>query len=45
MSHTEINVQRDNVCCIDFSVAKEGLLVGYRFSGEQTLLLENLVHH
>lgn len=45
MSHTEINVQRDNVCCIDFSVAKEGLLVGYRFSGEQKLLLENLVHH
>jgi hypothetical protein len=45
MSHTEINVQRDNVCCIDFSVAKEGLLVGYRFSGEQKLLMENLVHH
>jgi hypothetical protein len=45
LDHTEINIQRTNVCCIDFSVAKEGLLVGYRFSGEQTLMSENLVHH
>ncbi len=44
LDHTEINIQRANVCCIDFSVAKEGLLVGYRFSGEQTLVPENLVH-
>ena len=45
LNHTEINVQRANVCCIDFSVAKGGLLVGYRFSGEQTLVSENLISH
>ncbi len=45
LSHTEINIQRNNVCCIDFSIAKDGLLAAYRFSGEETLLTENLVHH
>jgi hypothetical protein len=28
---------RDNVCCLDFSVAKEGNLAAYRWDGEQRL--------
>ncbi len=28
---------RDNVCCLDYSVAKEGKLVAYRFDGETKL--------
>jgi hypothetical protein len=28
---------RENVCCIDYSVAKGGLLVAYRFDGERLL--------
>jgi len=28
---------RHNVCCLDYSVAKEGPLVAYRFDGEQQL--------
>jgi len=32
-----------NVACLDYSVAKGGLLCAYRFSGEQTLANENFV--
>lgn len=32
-----------NVCCLDFSVAKDGYLAAYRFDGEQTLSEEKLV--
>ncbi|MBC7861640.1 MAG: metallophosphoesterase [Bacteroidia bacterium] len=32
-----------NCCCLDYSVAKEGLLVAYRFNGEQKLDEENFV--
>jgi len=28
---------RENVCCLDYSVAKGGLLAAYRFDGEQVL--------
>jgi hypothetical protein len=28
---------KDNVCCLDYSVAKKGHLVAYRFDGEQRL--------
>lgn len=34
-------LQADNVCCLDFSVAKFGDLVAYRWNGEQQLLPEN----
>lgn len=28
---------RDNICCLDFSIAKEGILAAYRWDGEQRL--------
>ena len=36
-------IQRDNVICLDYSVAKGGSLVAYRWSGEDTLHPENFV--
>lgn len=33
----EPSLQRENICCLDYSVAKDGKLVAYRFDGEQTL--------
>jgi hypothetical protein len=35
---------RHNVCCLDYSVAKGGDLVAYRWNGEQELHAENLVY-
>ena len=35
---------RDNVCCLDYSVAKEGKLVAYRMHGEDILNRENLIY-
>lgn len=34
---------RHNVACLDYSVAKHGLLCAYRFDGESTLSSENFV--
>jgi len=34
---------RDNICCIDYSVAKKGKLVAYRFDGEKKLVNNNLL--
>jgi hypothetical protein len=30
-------LQQKNVCCLDFSVAKGGILVAYQWDGEQQL--------
>lgn len=30
-------LQRENICCLDYSVAKEGKLVAYRYDGEREL--------
>lgn len=30
-------IMRNNICCLDFSVAKEGALMAYRFDGEDEL--------
>jgi hypothetical protein len=35
---------RENVCCLDFSVAKQGHLAAYRFDGEATLSNEKFVY-
>lgn len=35
-------LQRSNICCLDFSVAKGGCLSAYRHSGEKKLLNKNL---
>jgi|SRR5665647_360574 len=36
-------VQEKNIVCLDYSIAKEGSLVGYRWSGEQELNEKNFV--
>lgn len=33
----DLQLYRNNICCLDYSVAKEGYLVGYRFDGEEKL--------
>ena len=35
--------QKENICCLDYSVAKEGKLVAYRYSGEGDLDISNFV--
>jgi Calcineurin-like phosphoesterase len=35
---------RNNICCLDYSVAKDGLLSAYRFDGEKTLNDEKFVY-
>lgn len=37
------NLQSQNVCCLDYSVAKKGMLVCYRFNGEKILTENNFV--
>lgn len=39
----EPNLYRDNVCCLDFSVAKNGYLVAYRFDREKELTNQHFV--
>ncbi len=36
-------LQRENICCLDYSVAKKGRLVAYRFDGEHELNAARLV--
>jgi len=38
------NLYRDNICCLDYSVAKGGKLVAYRFDGEERLSDKKLIH-
>jgi hypothetical protein len=35
---------KNNICCIDYSVAKEGYLTAYRFDGEKVLDNAKLVY-
>ncbi|MFL6449737.1 MAG: metallophosphoesterase [Bryobacteraceae bacterium] len=37
------SIQSDSAVCVDYSVAKSGSLVAYRFSGEKKLLTQNFV--
>lgn len=39
------HLQAPNVCCLDYSVAKGGELLAYRWSGEQELNPNNFVTH
>jgi hypothetical protein len=41
----DFGLTASNACCVDFSIAKEGLLAAYRFSGESILNSKNLVKH
>ena len=38
------SILKDNVCCLDYSVAKEGKLVAYRYNGESVLDNRNLIY-
>jgi len=37
------SLYRDNICCLDYSIAKGGELVAYRWNGEKRLDARNLV--
>lgn len=37
-------LQADNVCCLDYSVAKEGKLVAYRWKGSRNLSNADFLH-
>lgn len=39
----EPNLYRSNICCLDYSVAKDGYMCAYRFNGEKELSNDNLV--
>jgi hypothetical protein len=41
--HGELRPIASNMACLDFSVAKDGALVAYRWDGEQTLAADKLV--
>lgn len=36
-------IQEKNIVCLDYSIAKEGSLVGYRWNGEQELDARNII--
>ena len=40
----EPSLYKDNICCLDYSVAKDGKLVAYRLNGESVLENKNLVY-
>ena len=40
----EPSLYRDNICCLDYSVAEDGKLVAYRFNGENRLDESNLIY-
>lgn len=40
----KLSVYAGNVCCVDYSVAKAGRLVAYRWNGEQQLCASNMYH-
>ncbi|MGE0929292.1 metallophosphoesterase [Peijinzhouia sedimentorum] len=40
----EPSLYKENICCLDYSVAKGGKLVAYRLNGEELLLHDNLIH-
>lgn len=40
----EPSIYRENVCCLDYSVAKKGKLVAYRYDGENALENSKLIY-
>lgn len=40
----EPSLYRENICCLDYSIAKDGKLVAYRLSEETTLDSNNLIY-
>jgi hypothetical protein len=43
MRTTDFGLLSDNICCLDFSVAKGGNIGGYQFEGENVLTSEKLL--
>jgi hypothetical protein len=48
IGHSSLNdhipaLQSSNVVCLNYSIAKDGHLVAYRWNGEERLLNENLL--
>jgi hypothetical protein len=43
MSPSDFGLLSDNICCLDFSVAKGGNVGGYRFEGERELVKARLL--
>lgn len=37
LTHNPPRIQKKYICCLDYSVANEGILVAYRWEGEKTL--------
>ena len=37
-------IQSSNVACLDYSIAKDGILVGYRWNGEKCISNDNLIY-
>lgn len=40
----EPTLYKENICCLDFSIAKGGKLVAYRLNGEEYLDSRNLIY-
>lgn len=40
----EPSLYKDNICCLDYSIARDGKLVAYRLNGEDILDRRNLVY-
>jgi len=40
----EPSLYRNNICCLDYSVARQGKLVAYRLNGEERLDNKNFVY-
>src|SRR5690606_31837641 len=38
------SLYKNNICCLDYSVAKEGKLVAYRYNGDRILDPENFIY-
>jgi hypothetical protein len=45
MNPSDFGLLAENICCLDFSVAKGGVIGGYKFDGESELNNTNLVPH
>ncbi len=43
LNHQETILQAPNVACLDYSIAKGGKLVAYRFNGEKELVKDHLI--
>jgi hypothetical protein len=43
MNPSAFGLLSDNICCLDFSVAKDGNVGGYRFDGESELIKNKLL--